>query len=276
MFLPLLLLGVIGADEATTIHPAVRDELGVLVHEVQSPYQSGTTQIRVLVPDDLRSDERCRVIYVLPVEANRAHHYGDGLEEVLRQKLHAKQRAIFVAPTFSQLPWYADHPSDGAIRQEKYFMNVVVPFVERTYQAVSTREGRLLLGFSKSGWGAWSLLLRHPDVFGKAAAWDAPLAMQEVGKFGSLPIFGDQQNFERYRITDLLRSRGGAFGDSSRLILTGYGNFHRHHEQTHALLDELKIPHVYRDGPKRTHDWHSGWLAATVELLLADSDMSKR
>ena len=36
----------------------------------------------------------------------------------------------------------------------------------------------------------------------------------------------------------------------------------------HALLDELKIPHEYRDGPLRKHDWHSGWVSEAVELLL--------
>ena len=39
-----------------------------------------------------------------------------------------KHKAIFVAPTFSHLPWYADHPSDASIRQETYFLKVVVPF----------------------------------------------------------------------------------------------------------------------------------------------------
>ena len=60
--------------------------------------------------------------------------------------------------------------------------------------------GRLLLGFSKSGWGAFSLLLRHPDVFGRAAAWDAPLMMNKPGPYGSGDIFGTPENFARYQI----------------------------------------------------------------------------
>ena len=109
---------------------------------------------------------------------------------------------IFVFPTFSDLPWYADHPTNPAIRQEMYFMKVVVPFVEASYPA---SDERLLLGFSKSGWGAWALLLRHPDVFRRAAAWDAPLMMEQVGKYGTSGIFGTQKNFEQYRPADLLR-----------------------------------------------------------------------
>jgi hypothetical protein len=49
--------------------------------------------------------------------------------------------------------------------------------------------------------------------------------------------------------------------------LTGYGNFRQHHQQAHVLMTRLGIPHEYRDGPARTHDWHSGWLEEAVELL---------
>ena len=36
----------------------------------------------------------------------------------------------------------------------------------------------------------------------------------------------------------------------------------------HDLLNQLAIPHVYRDGPQRKHDWHSGWVEEAVGLLL--------
>ena len=61
---------------------------------------------------------RLPVVYVLPVEARNESRYGDGLLEVRRHDLHNKFQAIFVAPTFSHLPWYADHPTDPEIRQE--------------------------------------------------------------------------------------------------------------------------------------------------------------
>jgi hypothetical protein len=100
-----------------------------------------------------------------------------------------------VAPTFSHLPWYADHPTDKEIRQETYLLRVVLPLVERTYPVQSQLEGRLLIGFSKSGFGAWTLLLRHPEVFGRAAAWDAPLMMDRLGKYGTDGVFGTPENF---------------------------------------------------------------------------------
>ena len=265
----LLLTLAVFAAEDVTISAGQRDDLGVIVHDVQSPYQGGTTQIRVLLPEDIKPDERLPTIYVLPVEAGVEHRYGDSVQEIVTQNLAAKHRAVFVFPTFAQLPWYADHPSDPLIRQETYLLQVVLPFIERTYPAQATRSGRLLLGFSKSGWGAWSLQLRHPDRFARAAAWDAPLMLDRPGQYGSGPIFGDDANFANYRLSELVRSRGMMLGDKPRLLMTGSANFREEHHRMHALLEELRVPHVHRDDPPRKHDWHSGWVAEAVELLVA-------
>ena len=259
------------ADEAVTISEAKKDDSGFLVHEVRSPFQAKTTQIRVLRPDrEEQKRKKYPVVYVLPVEAGSESRYGDGLKEVKKLDLHNKCGVIFAAPTFSHLPWYADHPTKPEVRQETYFVKVVVPFIDKTYPVKAEAEGRLLLGFSKSGWGAWSLLLRHPDLFGKAAAWDAPLMMDKPGKYGSGDIFGTPDNFDGYRVSKLLAEKAEKFQKGKRLILLGYGNFRAEHEQAHALMDKSNVSHEYRDGLDRKHDWHSGWVKEAVELLVAE------
>jgi hypothetical protein len=256
-------------QKGVSVSPAEKHPNGVLVHSVRSPYQTGTTKIRVLVPDRLDSKERCRTLYVLPVEAGDEHRYGDGLEEVRKLGLHNKHRLVCVAPTFSHLPWYADHESDRSIRQETYFLRVVLPAIEQSYPVRPEPGGRLLLGFSKSGWGAFTLLLRHPDVFGRAAAWDAPLTENRPAKYGMGPIFGSQENFQKYEVTRLLAQRAEVLRDKpSRLVLTGYGSFRDQSEKAHRQMVDLKIPHLYRDGPPRKHDWHSGWVGEAVGLLM--------
>ncbi len=250
------------------VFPAEKQPGGVLVHKIRSPYQSGETTVRVLLPDRVDRANRHRALYVLPVEPQGQARYGDGLAEIVKHDLHNRHGMVCVAPGFAQWPWYADHPTDPEIRQETYFLRVVLPLVEREYPVRAEREGRLLLGFSKSGWGAWSLLLRHPAVFERAAAWDAPLMEDRPEKYGMAAVFGTQKHFEGYHLGRLLRDRAKPLGDGPpRLILTGYGNFRRQHAAAHARLEELGIPHTARDGPKRKHDWHSGWVAQAVELL---------
>ena len=268
----LLLVRVAPGEEAhDMISAAAKNADGFLVHKVNSELQAGETLIRVLPPDKPEDGRVYPAVYVLPVEAGLEHRYGDGLAEIKSRDLHNKHEAFFIAPTFSQLPWYADHPTDRAIRQESYFLEVVVPFVEKSYPVSSEAAGRYLLGFSKSGWGAWSLLLRHPDKFSKAAAWDAPLMMDRVALYGSAPIFATQERFDEYRIDRLLRGAAEKLRDRPRLILTGYGGFREHHKRVHQLLLDLQIPHEYRDGPERKHDWHSGWVEEAAGLLLGQA-----
>ncbi|MCA9204631.1 MAG: hypothetical protein KDA59_16370, partial [Planctomycetales bacterium] len=132
------------------------------VHSIRSPYQSGETRVSVLLPRDYDMDRTYRVLYVLPVEAGDGRRWGDGLEEVRRAALHERFQLICVAPTFSQLPWYADHPTDKTVWQESYLLKSVIPLVEKQYSTRGDQQGRLLVGFSKSGWGAMTLLLRNP------------------------------------------------------------------------------------------------------------------
>ena len=261
--------GAQGGEPSVVISDAKADEHGILIHEVTSPFQAASTRIRVLLPDKLDRSKLYLVVYVLPVEKLDENRYGDGLLEVRRLDLHNQYQAIFVAPTFSHLPWYADHPTRPEIRQETYLLQVVLPFIEKTYPARAAAAGRLLLGFSKSGWGALSLLLRHGDAFGKAAAWDAPLMKDKPNQFGMADIFGTQENFSKYQISTLLEKQAAHFQHGKRLILLGYGSFRKQHEDLHALMERLKIDHEYQDGPERKHIWESGWLPEAVRLLLS-------
>src|SRR4051812_39374820 len=117
--------GAMAEDPPIVVSPAHTDANGFLVHDVTCPYQPGTTHLRILRPTALDPAHRYPVIYVLPVEAGEESRYGDGLAEVKRGGLADRVGAFFIEPTFAQLPWYADHPTDPAIRQESYLLKVV-------------------------------------------------------------------------------------------------------------------------------------------------------
>jgi len=239
----------------------------VIVHELSSRHQRTPTQLEILLPDRRGTSRSSPVLFVLPVEAGRTRRWGNALQEVQRHDLHNRFQIICVYPTFSDLPWYANHPENPQLAQESYLMQTVIPFVDENYPAHGKDRKRFLVGFSKSGWGAFSLLLRHPDTFSAAAAWDAPLMMNRHGLYGSGPIFGSLDTFRKYELTRLARM-ASLPGRTPRLIHTGFGNFRKQHQEFEALLQEQQLPHIYRDGPQRKHEWGSGWLPESVELLL--------
>jgi hypothetical protein len=171
---------------------------------------------------------------------------------------------VLVAPSFTNWPWYADHPVNAKIRQETYFVKDVLPVVDSLFPNAT----RLLVGFSKSGNGGLSLLLRNPQLFHAAAVWDAPLMKTAPDQFGMNEIFGDAPSFRKYAIPLLLEKRAVMLRNGAkRIALLGYDAFAEHMKQAHDLAARLEIPHHYENSKWRAHRWDSGWLEEAVALL---------
>jgi len=248
------------------------DSGGFISYTVSSRFQRSENTIRVLLPSNYQATQKYKVVYVLPVEPGAAAQFGDGISTVRSLGLQNSNNVIFVAPTFTNMPWYADNIGDSTIWQETYFRDVVVPFIETQYSTVAGKEGRLLLGFSKSGYGAVSMLLRNPDTFGRAVAWDSPINISDPATgYGFLGILGSTANFNNnYKISSLLATRGNALkGQPPRIFLLGYsyGFTREDHKNIDALMTRLSIPHVYDEGVYRQHHWNSGWVRDAVNRL---------
>jgi hypothetical protein len=52
------------------------------------------------------------------------------------------------------------------------------------------------------------------------------------------------------------------------LTLLGTGNFRGNHEAAHSFLVQLRILHVYEDGPQGEHRWGSGWVSEAARKVL--------
>jgi enterochelin esterase-like enzyme len=253
------------------------DDKKLISHRIASPYQADSTTIRVLLPDKIVPGESYRVLYVLPVIENDNRRYGDGLKEVMKYNYHNEYNLICVAPEFTAKPWYCDHSEDMGRQDESHFLKTVIPFIDDHYPTLKDAEGRLLIGFSKSGWGAFSLLLRNPEIFHKAAGWDTGIRidtgpMTEEERAESIEtLFGSISNFEKYRISTLLKERGELLGDKARLFyyntegIRGPGG-----AEIHCLMIQLGIPHLYLYEPQRKHRWDSGWIPEAVRFLVDD------
>jgi hypothetical protein len=208
------------------------------------------------------------------IDVVEKRRWGSGIEEAQKLGLADKYGFICVAPAFEQTPWFADHPTDPSVRQESDMLNAIIPFVEHTFPASTDSSDRLLIGFSKSGYGAFSLLLRHPDKFGCAAAWDSPWLKEAPNQWGMDKIYATQENFDKYKFAPLLRSRAEELRHNSarRLIVLGYGIFPENVRQAEKQLQDLQIPNVYGNDIKRQHSWSSGWMEEAVRDLAACHD----
>ncbi|MGO1972860.1 MAG: alpha/beta hydrolase-fold protein [Propionibacteriaceae bacterium] len=245
--------------------------LNYLQYTVTSSRQMLETTIRVLEPDGLEKIERPRVLYLLPSTPELSHRSGDGLDQVLAHDLHNRHGLVAVAPTFSDWPWMTDLPDQQMFQQLLYFLEDVVGFVDGLYPNLA----RLLVGYSKGGSAALQLLLRHPDLFRAAAAFDSPIMKEQPDQWEMPYFWPNPEHFRDFAVPHLLRTRGHDLGETPRIALFGYGNFGRHAPDWtydhlsagHELMDELGIAHLYDNDTHREHRWDSGWLPGAVAAL---------
>ena len=150
-------------------------------------YQAGVTKLEVLLPPKGLAGHTAAVVLALPVEAGgtSTRTYGSAIELIRAAGWHSRHNIAVVTPSFSTTPWFGDRGGNSTkppVRQEAFILDVIVPWI------LAQRGGRggfgrgeptlggniSLVGFSKSGWGAFSLIARNPQVFDRAAVWDAP------------------------------------------------------------------------------------------------------
>ncbi|MDN5686032.1 MAG: hypothetical protein L0G94_05010 [Brachybacterium sp.] len=245
--------------------------LDYVQYTVHSDRQMVETTIRVLEPDDLDAIEQPRVLYLLPSSPELSHRSGDGLDEVLAHDLHNQHGLVTVAPTFSDWPWMTDLPDQKMFQQVLYFLEDVVGFIDRQYPGLP----RLLAGYSKGGSATLQLLLRHPELFRAAAAFDSPIMKEQPDQWEMPYYWPNPEHFRDFAIPHLLRTQGQALGPAPRIALFGYGNFGKHAPEwtydhlsaAHELLDDLGIPHLYDNDTSRKHRWDSGWLPDAISAL---------
>ena len=180
--LHLVLISFASPDSAT--EPVYWPLEGVWAMTVNN--QDSSSCLQVLLPDAANTSWTKRkqtsslpLLLALPVEQNvpgftddpkkdRAK-YGNGLEEIKKANFHNEQGYIVASMSFPHTPWFADNLiSNGSIMQEKFILATIIPILQQQFNI--SKEIKLI-GFSKSGWGALTLLSRYPSIFRSITVW---------------------------------------------------------------------------------------------------------
>jgi hypothetical protein len=272
----LVLPAYAGAVGLTVSNPRT-DANGVVTYDAASAYNGpGATTLRVLSPTSPAQVSR-RFIYVLPVapDAQAQDLFGDGLEELRALNVHNLYNAHLIAPSFHAVPWYANHDSNPDRRYESFLVNDLVPWVQANL-GVTGQEEHWLVGLSKSGFGAVTLLFRNPTVFNAAAAWDFPAEQPDTNEFDMLDNYGTETNFQsNYRLTDAwIAARKVPFQTATRLWLSydnvtfdGVPTFLEEVDVFAGRLQAQGVQFMRTGGAARSHSWISGWLPEAVASL---------
>ena len=227
--------------------------------------------VRVLTPTNPSANYTHSFLYALPVEPGLAQAtYGSGLDQMAQLNVENKYNATIIEPIFPIDPWYANNPLNPTINYETFMSTILPAWVDSTFATTGT-EKNLLVGFSKSGYGALDLLLKHPGVFNAAAAWDFPADMAAYNSFGtsSSNDYGTQANFQsNYQLTgSFLDALKAPFTSADRIWISGYDVFQQDITDFNALLTAHGVSHTLAPQTLDAHTWSGGWLSGAVTGL---------
>jgi enterochelin esterase-like enzyme len=105
---------------------------------------------------------------------------------------------IIVAPA-GENSFYLN--AKNGVRYEDAIIQDLIPYVEKTYRVIGTRDARAIQGISMGGWGALLLAFKHPEMFSTVTTHSAAL-------FAELP----HPSGEDRRAQFILKLVGNIFG----------------------------------------------------------------
>jgi hypothetical protein len=246
---------------------------GVQSYDVISPDSGyGPQVLRVLQPTNPAPGVPHNFIIALPVESGLNGTYGDGLDTLQSLNAQNQYNLTVIEPTFGVGPWYADNPNDPSVQYESFLTQELVPWIRQNLSTTDS-EQTWLIGFSKSGYGAQDLLLKHPDLFSLAASWDSPMDMSSYTQYGdSVNSYGTQANFQaNYQLTTaFIQAHAAPFQSTNRIWIGGYSMYQTDMSDYNALLTSNRVLHTTGTAQQLAHSWTSGWVPAALAGLAAE------
>jgi enterochelin esterase-like enzyme len=155
---------------------------------------------------------------------------------------------------------YVDAP-DGSVMGETAIIKELIPHVDATCRTIAKKEGRAVEGFSKGGQGALLFAFKFPELFCSVIGYGAGLASgAELQK--ELPAVFKQMHGDDVAQFDSTSAWHYVRANADKLkkdmgISLGLGDKDQHldrNRRMHKLLDELTIPHAYKELPGVGHD----------------------
>ena len=193
----------------------------------------------------------------------------------------ARYQVIVVVPE-GRNAWYTDSATVPNEKFESYFVEELIPDVERRFRAISAREGRAVAGLSMGGYGSLKFALKHPDLFifaGSmsgalaAASWLPDEKLLDFVRPSIARVYGpaDQPDNETRHANDIFRLVRGLTPEQTKALPFLYLDCGTEdflietNRDFSALLIRQKVPHEFRELPG-THSWPY-WDRQVQEIL---------
>lgn len=241
--------------------------------QVFSPSMNKSIKTCVITPDDYKkSNKKFPVVYLLHGYSGNYGSWAKDFKDLARQVDQYGFIVIGVDGNFSS--WYFDSPIDPTFKYETYVIKELVPFVDKNYKTIASREGRAISGLSMGGHGALYLSFKHQDVFGAAGSMSGGVDIRPFPenwdikkRLGILTEF--PENWEKNTVTNMLEL---VKDNKLKMIIDcGVDDFFMDvNRELHNKMLALKINHDYieRPGKHNIEYWEN---SLKFQLLFFDN-----
>lgn len=164
--------------------------------------------------------------------------------------------------------WYLNSPQGG--KYEDFFIQELLPAIDKQFRTNAKREGRALIGNSMGGYGAWRIGLDFPSKFMSAASLSGALNIRNGDPAGdqmqkvALSLYGGSdakaalKKFDADQIAPRIAKRINSVGTWSGPALyfdTGKDDFLvAGNRRTEQFLLEQNVPYEFAEFPGG-HEW---------------------
>lgn len=206
----------------------------------------------VITPDSYKkSKKKFPVVYLLHGYSGNYATWVKSFKEVVQQA--DKYGFIVIGVDGNYSSWYFDSPIDPDFKYETYIIDELVPFIDKKYKTIASREGRAISGLSMGGHGALYLSFKHQDVFGAAGSMSGGVDFRPFPgnwdikkRLGSITDF--PENWDKNTVVNMLEL---VKSNKLNLIIDcGVDDFFIDvNRQLHEKMLALKINHDYIERP---------------------------
>lgn len=203
----------------------------ILNENLQSKLLQRDIPYRVILPKNYETDEnRYPVLYLLHGLFGSCENW----LELTNLKKYVLEKELIIILVDGENGWYSDSKTVENDKFESYFLQELMPEIEKSYRTIPRKEKRAIAGLSMGGYGALKFCLRKPDLFIFAGSMS--------GAFGAPNFFKKDcpKGFE-----ELLPSIEKAFGEKNSQHRIDNDLFQIIRQIPDNLIGEL--PHLYLD-----------------------------
>ena len=132
---------------------------------------------------------------------------------------------------------------------------------------VSSVYERVAVGFSKSGLGAWNIVLAAPELFSGSIIFDAPVTMECLPGWGTAPFYKNDVEWQADLPVRSIVEFRKKVPAKHKLILISGEKFHDQMSLFARTITDAGIPHIYIPGKNFKHHWNSGWIEEGLKAI---------